>query len=1083
MSASVPSHIAEARFRTLIDHLGAIVWEAVPGPQAGEARFTFVSDGTETLLGYPAQRWTGDPAFWLQTIHPDDRDRVRTELAAAMSARTGADLVYRCLTADGREIWLRNIVRILKDGSSWRLHGVVVDVTERYLADARLGRLQDVTGALSGMLSAVEVAAVVAEHGRRAVGAAAVAVLLRSGEDELELAGYDGYAGGVTTGGGRIPLDGDELGQAAAQWPALAGRGQFTVIPLELEGRVLGALAIRMPPDRPVAPADRVVLGVLARTSAQALLRAEIVAAERGADAVLDAVITTAPEGFALFDTELRYVRINDALAAINGVPAGDHIGRTLRQIVPGVPADGHEAPLRRVLETGEPVIDLEVSGFTARRPARERTWLVSYYPVRGTDGQVSWLGAFVVDITERKRAEARARALGDLGTSLDEAVTVEDRVARLLDAIVPSLADAATASLYQPDGTLEPLARRETTAGEPRSSLTVTMAARGSALGVLALSSLREAAYDEDDVGFARELARRGATAIDNALLTEAERVSRDRTERQYAVAAALADALTPPDVATAILNELLAAVGADQGTVWQVADEGTAVQLIGFRGFSEGELSGHEHIPLSAQRPVATAIRSGAARWFDTAADADTAYPALGGGFARRGLGSLLVLPLMSTGRAVGALLLSATRERAFGPDERALAGALAAQAGQALERARLFEAERRVSVTLQRSLLPAGLPEIAGFEVAVRYEPAAGLEAGGDFYEVVPLADGSIGIAVGDVVGRGAHAAAAMGQLRSALRAFAQVGESPGAVLTRLSAFAETVDGAMAATAVVGRLRPDTGELRYACAGHPWPMLVHADGTVELLKEGRGVPLACLSDPVFPEGIAHLRPGSTLLLYTDGLTERRGTDVDTVLGRLAAVAGEAARAPVGDLLDRALAGTGEEPPADDVALVAVRRSGGGTSSQRRFAAEPGEVPVARAGLREWLAGVGVDAATAGDVLLAAGEAVANAVEHSGTEMVTIEMAVPEPGVVAIIVLDEGTWRDPVVAAHRGRGFGLMRMLVDEVTIERSAHGTAVRLRRRFDPPPADEVTPAAERQPRPRAAKAPGSSRRRR
>ena len=164
--------------------------------------------------------------------------------------------------------------------------------------------------------------------------------------------------------------------------------------------------------------------------------------------------------------------------------------------------------------------------------------------------------------------------------------------------------------------------------------------------------------------------------------------------------------------------------------------------------------------------------------------------------------------------------------------------------------------------------------------------------------------------------------------MGQLRSALRAFALTGERPAGVLGRLSAFGDTVGGAMAATAVVGRLDPRSGDLRYACAGHPWPLLVHANGEAAYLTAGRGVPLACVGAPEYIEATARLERGSTLLLYTDGLTERRGADTDTVFERLRLAAAEAAQRPLADMLDLAMARTGDAPPADDVALLAVRR-----------------------------------------------------------------------------------------------------------------------------------------------------------
>jgi serine phosphatase RsbU (regulator of sigma subunit) len=445
--------------------------------------------------------------------------------------------------------------------------------------------------------------------------------------------------------------------------------------------------------------------------------------------------------------------------------------------------------------------------------------------------------------------------------------------------------------------------------------------------LGALAVRMAPERPFEHGDRLLLEVLSRTCAQALARAETVAAERAARDRTDRQYAVAAALAHALTPADVAQATLAEVVDAVGAEQGTVWQLSEDGHAVHLIGARGFSDDELAAHRQIALRDPRMVPDAIRTRAPVVFDAAADADAAYPDYGGGFVARGLESVLAVPLTAGGRAVGGLLLSAVRPHAFGADERALTAALAAQAGQALERARLFEAERRVSVTLQRSLLPDHLPEIPGVQLAVRYLAAAGLEAGGDFYEALPLPGGAVGIAVGDVVGRGASAAAAMGQLRSALRAFALTGEGPGGVLERLSGFAETVGGAMAATAVVGHLDPATGDLRYACAGHPWPLLVHAVGETEFLREGRGVPLACVPQRTYREASATLRQGSTLLLYTDGLTERRGREVEQVLEDLRAAAGAAAGRPLKELLDAAVAGTGDVAPADDVALVAVR------------------------------------------------------------------------------------------------------------------------------------------------------------
>ncbi|MGI8622239.1 MAG: SpoIIE family protein phosphatase, partial [Solirubrobacteraceae bacterium] len=615
----------------------------------------------------------------------------------------------------------------------------------------------------------------------------------------------------------------------------------------------------------------------------------------------------------------------------------------------------------------------------------------------------------------------------------------------------------SCSVSLRAADDGLERVATR----GDAEANVILPLRVRGRDIGVLALAL--GAAPGPDDLAFTEEIARRAALAVDNARLLEGERVARDRTERQYAVAAALANALTAADVAAATLAEVVPAVGAEHGTVWQVSEDGTALEVIGWRGFSAEEMAGHRRVALREPRPVADSIRARRTLWWATPEELDRAYPVLAEGLRARELRSAAAFPLLSAGRVVGGLFLSSTRPRALGPEDLALAGALAAQTAQALERARLFEAERRVSVTLQRSLLPAELPRLDGVEIDLRYLPAAGLEAGGDFYEALALPDGSLLVAVGDVVGRGAKAAAAMGQLRSALRAFAFVGERPGAILALLSSFAETVPGALAATAVIGRLDPE-GRLVYACAGHPYPLLVHADGTAEFLHGGRGVPLSCTPDPAYPEATVQLGPGATVLLYTDGLTERRGQDVDALLERLRSATAECAAEPLANLLDCAVAGVADA--ADDVAVVGVRLTGRGAATRRlTLPAEVAQVPLARAAVREWLAGVGMASAAAGDVLLASGEAVANAVEHSGSEMVELELAAPEPGVVTVVVRDHGRWRDPVLTPHRGRGFELMRALAEEVVVERRGSGTAVSLRHRVgDGRPAVPAAAAA-------------------
>src|SRR5689334_6565483 len=148
--SAVPSNHAASRFRELVDRLGAIVWEARPGEKPGEARFTFVSEGTEALLGHPAERWTADPGFWLEIVHPEDRERLRDEIRQILRDGRGGAIEYRSLRADGGELWTRAVVQADQDGDGEvRLHGVVVDISDRKAAEQRLERLHLLTDPLA----------------------------------------------------------------------------------------------------------------------------------------------------------------------------------------------------------------------------------------------------------------------------------------------------------------------------------------------------------------------------------------------------------------------------------------------------------------------------------------------------------------------------------------------------------------------------------------------------------------------------------------------------------------------------------------------------------------------------------------------------------------------------------------------------------------------------------------------------------------------------------------------------------------------------------------------------------------------
>jgi serine phosphatase RsbU (regulator of sigma subunit) len=278
---------------------------------------------------------------------------------------------------------------------------------------------------------------------------------------------------------------------------------------------------------------------------------------------------------------------------------------------------------------------------------------------------------------------------------------------------------------------------------------------------------------------------------------------------------------------------------------------------------------------------------------------------------------------VPLTAGGRRPGALGLRFAERRTFTEDDLAFLSTIGQLSAAALARARRYASEHEVAEVLQRSLLPSTAPEAPGLDLAVRYVPGAeDMTAGGDWYATLPLASGRVALAVGDVVGHGMHAAAAMGRLRGALLAYAIEHEDPARVLGLLSRLAARAPGTELSTAVVALVDPAAREIRYACAGHP-PPLVTGPAGARYLEGGRGRPLGFCDDGV-PVGVEVLAPGERLVLYSDGLFERRGEDVGAGLARLLAAApgdDPDAEALAARLLAWATGGGGVR---DDVALL---------------------------------------------------------------------------------------------------------------------------------------------------------------
>jgi PAS domain S-box-containing protein len=395
----------------------------------------------------------------------------------------------------------------------------------------------------------------------------------------------------------------------------------------------------------------------------------------------------------------------------------------------------------------------------------------------------------------------------------------------------------------------------------------------------------------------------------------------------------------------------------------------------------------------------------------------------------------------------RGVLVVWVELSEQRLFTPEDHTLLTVLAGRLGQGLHRVYQFDEQRETAVALQHAMLgPATLP--GGF--AVRYYPASRpLQVGGDWYDVVDLDKGRVALIVGDCVGHGLAAATVMGQLRSACRALLLEQSSPSAALAGLDRFAARLPGADCATAFCAVLTPDTGELVYSSAGHPPAIMVHADGTTAMLDGGRGLPLAIRPDRSRPEARVTMPARATLLLYTDGLIERRGSSIDDGMARAADLVQDGrsqALDEVADHLMSRLEPAGGYP--DDVAMLLYRQP---APLAMNFAADVSHLAPGRAALRSWLTKAGVEPDQIQDVLIAAGEAVANAIEHGHRDRPEGTISLRATAVVdglQVTVTDAGAWKREVADSNRGRGIFLMRCLMEDLSIQSNDAGTTVHM-----------------------------------
>lgn len=406
----------------------------------------------------------------------------------------------------------------------------------------------------------------------------------------------------------------------------------------------------------------------------------------------------------------------------------------------------------------------------------------------------------------------------------------------------------------------------------------------------------------------------------------------------RPVALAIALTEAVTARQVSAVVTEELLPAFGGRQLAIYLLKER--HLYLEWETGFPHGFLDRFDGVDLGARIPGVETLTTGRPIFFESMQRLAAAYPGIP---METDVGARAFLPLIASGRHVGSCILGFDQPRGFSPEERTVLTALAGLIAQALERAQRYDTEAALARGLQDVLLPHGLPVVDGVDTAGRYLAGTqDMDVGGDWYDVIET-DGKLALVIGDVQGHGVAAAATMGQLRSAVRAFALSGHDPQAVVSGTNRLLIDLDPGQFASCCYIVLDPATGLTQAVRAGHPQPVLRRPDGTAEVMDLPGGIVLGIDAQASYPVTELHLDPGAMLVLYTDGMVEESGTDIDVGIERLRGIIAECGPAPLDETADHVIgrARQAADRPDDIALLLAVRRPDG---------AAPGAAPPGR-------------------------------------------------------------------------------------------------------------------------------------
>jgi GAF domain-containing protein/anti-sigma regulatory factor (Ser/Thr protein kinase) len=580
--------------------------------------------------------------------------------------------------------------------------------------------------------------------------------------------------------------------------------------------------------------------------------------------------------------------------------------------------------------------------------------------------------------------------------------------------------------------------------------------------LGVLSLAFVNHPALSEPDLRFLSTLAGLTAQALERAQVFEHERealraaeAGRERLSLLSEVTRLLSSSLEPTTVIRRTMS-LVEGRLADSCVVQVPGDTGLVrLDVQGSKG-SAALPSGTEYegVPFDSAVPAAIAYRTGRTQ-LAPLEDVDDANP--------QAISTVLAVPLTANGEVIGVMTFIDGPGRLFEADDVSLATEVASRTGVALSNATRFQREHVVAEVLQRAVLPDSLPAVDGLRLDAEYRAGvAGSYAGGDWYDVFELGNDSIFFSVGDVMGKGAPAAALMGQVRSAIRAYAVSGQSPTEVLTSLDRLFNTLVEDRVVTAVVGTITPSTGRVVLSNAGHPPPLVVRSDGTVAFCPLQHSLLIAAgLNGTPRPRDEMVLERGDSLVMYSDGLIERRGELITNGMERLGAAATVIAKSGWPDRAAVTFASMlSNEELTDDVVVLCINYIGvtaEGITAQPVGTTRDGmatlhlepvveSTPVARHWIAAHLRELPADVSSCAALLTS--ELVTNAVLHAATPMcITLHIL---PDRIRVDVAD-GNSSFPAIKdygrdAATGRGLTLFNTLASDWGVQAVEGGKIV-------------------------------------